>query len=133
MELVDVGISSIEFVPDVRRASFERFRTELESYATANRTAGERRKQEILNRTEAEVQRIEGDGERQSKEIRGGVDAENIRKFADAITETGDFYSFQKKLDLYRTALRGDTRLILTTDSDLLGMLKELEAAEPAE
>ncbi|NNJ24870.1 protease modulator HflC [Alienimonas chondri] len=132
VELVDVGISSIEFVPDVRRASFDRFRTELESYATANRTSGERLKQEILNATEAEVQKIEGDGERQSKEIRGTVDARNIKEFAAAITETGDFYSFQKKLELYRTALSGDTRLILTTDSDLLGMLKRLEAADAA-
>ncbi|QDT17332.1 protease modulator HflC [Alienimonas californiensis] len=132
VEIVDVGISNIEFVPAVRQASFARFRTELESYAIAFRTAGERRKQEILNKTNAEVERIEGDGERQSKEIRGQVDARNIREFAAAITETGDFYSFQKKLDLYREALKGDTRLILTTDSELLGMLKELEPADAA-
>ena len=132
VEIVDVGISNIEFVPAVREASFARFRTELESYAIAFRTAGERRKQEILNKTNAEVERIVGDGERQSKEIRGTVDARNIREFAEAITEVGEFYSFQKKLDLYRTALRGDTRLILTTDSDLLGLLKELEPADPA-
>ncbi len=131
VEIVDVGISNIEFVPAVREASFARFRTELESYAIAFRTAGELRKQEILNATNAEVERIEGDGERKSKEIRGKVDARNIKVFAAAITETGDFYSFQKKLDLYRTALKGDTRLILTTDSDLLGMLKELEPAGP--
>ena len=130
VEIVDVGISNIEFVPAVREASFARFRTELESYAIAFRTAGERRKQEILNKTNAEVERIVGDGERQSKEIRGTVDARNIREFAAAITEVGEFYSFQKKLDLYRTALKGDTRLILTTDSDLLGMLKTLEPAK---
>ena len=132
VEIVDVGISNIEFVPRVRQASFARFRTELESYAIAFRTAGERRKQEILNKTNAEVQRIEGDGERQSKEIRGEVDARNIREFAAAIEETGDFYAFQKKLELYRASLGGDTRLILTTDSELLGMLKQLEPAGPA-
>ncbi|MFH5804886.1 protease modulator HflC [Alienimonas sp. DA493] len=132
VEIVDVGISNIEFVPAVREASFARFRTELESYAISFRTAGERRKQEILNATNREVERIEGEGERESKEIRGEIDARNIREFAAAIAETGDFYSFQKKLELYRTALQGDTRLVLTTDSDLLRLLKELEPAGPA-
>ena len=132
VEIKDVGISNIEFVPAVREASFARFRAELESYAIAFRTAGERRKQEILNATNAEVERIEGDGERQSKQLRGEVDARNIREFAAAIGETGDFYTFQKTLELYRTALRGDTRLILTTDSDLLRMLKGVEPAPVA-
>ena len=129
VELVDIGISNIEFVPQVRKASFERFRTELESYATAYRTTGERRKQEILNATNAEAERIKGEGERKSKEVRGQVDARNIREFAAAIRATGDFYRFQKTLDLYRTALAGDTKLVLTTDSDLLGLLKELGTA----
>ena len=132
VELIDVGISNIEFVPQVRKASFARFRTELESYATAYRTAGERRRQEILNATNAEAARIEGEGERLSKQVRGEVDARNIREFAAAIRETGDFYAFQKTLEVYREALTGDTRLILTTDSDLLGLLKDLTPAGEA-
>ena len=133
VELVDVGISNIEFVPQVRKASFERFRTELESYATDYRTTGDRRKQEILNAANADKERIEGEGERQSKEIRGEIDARNIREFAAAIRQTGDFYQFQRTLDLYRTALAGQTRLVLTTDSDLLGLLKNLGPAAEVE
>ena len=114
----------------MRKASFERFRTELESYATQYRTTGDLRKQEIPQHDNAEVQRILGDGERQSRELRGAVDARNIREFARAIEETGDFYTFQKTLELYREALAGDTRLILTTDSDLLRMLKGVDPAE---
>lgn len=132
VELIDVGISNIEFVPQVRAASFARFRTELESYATAYRTAGERRRQEILNAVNAEAERIKGEGERRSKELRGEVDARNIKEFAAAIRETGDFYAFQKTLDVYREALKGDTRLILTTDSELLGLLKTLGPAAEA-
>ena len=130
VELVDVGISNIEFVPSVQDAAFKRFRTQLESYAAGYRNAGEQRKQEILNATEAEVQKILGEGERQSKEIRGEVDARNIREFAAAIRETGDFYNFQKTLDVYQSAFGRDTRLILTTDSDLLGLLKKLPPAD---
>ena len=132
VELIDVGISNIEFVPTVRAASFARFRTELESYATAYRTTGERRRQEILNATNAEAERIKGEGERRSKELRGQIDARNIEEFAAAIRETGDFYAFQKTLEVYREALKGDTRLILTTDSELLGMLKTLGPAAEA-
>ena len=132
VELVDVGISNIEFVPSVQAAAFLRFRTQLESYAAGYRNAGEQRKQEILNATNAEVEKILGEGEQRSKEIRGEVDARNIREFAAAINETGDFYNFQKTLEVYQSALGGGTKLILTTDSDLLGLLKALPPADPA-
>jgi membrane protease subunit HflC len=49
--------------------------------------------------------------------------------YANAIRETGDFYNFQRTLEVYEKALDSDTRLILTTDSDLLRMLKEVRPA----
>jgi membrane protease subunit HflC len=128
VELVEVGISNIEFVPLVREAAFERQRAFMESIAAGYSNAGQQRKQEILNRTNAEVERLLGEGEQQSRIIRGQVDAENIAKFADAIKETGDFYEFTRTLEVYQEALKGQTRLILTTESDLLRLLKSSEA-----
>ena len=87
------------------------------------------RKQEILNRTNAEVEKILGEGEQRSNITRGQVDAEIIEEYARAINETGDLYNFLKLLEVYENSLAGGTRLILTTDSELFRLLKQVDRA----
>jgi modulator of FtsH protease HflC len=132
IELVDVGLSRIEFVPQVREAAFDRAISLMEAIAVKTTSEGEQRKKEIINKTQAEVQRIEGEGKQEANILMGRVDAEIIDSYAKAIRETGEFYNFTRTLEIYKEALRGDTRLILTTDSDLLRMLKTLEPAKAA-
>ncbi len=128
--LVDVGISNIGFVPAVREMAFERLKAFMESIAAGYYNAGVQRKQEILNATNAEVEKILGEGEREAQKIRGKVDAELITKYANAIEETGDLYNFEKTLEVYRKALDGKSRLILTTDSELFRLLKSVDDVE---
>ena len=67
----------------------------------------------------------------QSNIIRGTVDAEIIKDYARAITETGEFYNFTKTLEVNKKALAGKSRLILTTRSDLFEMLKSVQMPPP--
>ena len=131
IELVDVGLSRIEFVPQVREAAFERAVSLMEAIATKTTSEGEQRKKEIINKTQAEVQKIEGEGKQEANILKGKADADIIDSYAKAIRETGDFYTFVRTLEAYREALKGETRLILTTDSALLRMIKKLEPAKP--
>ncbi|QDT38309.1 protease modulator HflC [Stratiformator vulcanicus] len=124
IELVDVGVNNIEFVPQVREAAFERLRTFMETIAAGYLADGEQRKQEIINEARAEVERIIGEGERDSKRIRGDVEASIIADFATAISETGEFYNFLKTLEVYEKSFNSKTRMIMTTDSDLMRLLK---------
>ncbi len=126
IELVDVGVSNIGFVQSVRQASFERLTAFMEAIAAKYINEGEQRKAEIVNESEAMAEEIRGEGEEQSKRLRGEVEAEIIEAYANAIKETGDFYNFQRTLEVYEEALDSDTRLILTTDSDLFRMLKQV-------
>ena len=130
IEIVDVGISSISFTESVRQAAFRRLIAFMESVAAGHTNAGLQQKQEILNKTKAEEEKILGEGEEQSKRLRGEVEAEIIEMYAKAIRETGDFYNFQRTLEVYESALGDGTRLILTTDSDLFRMLKQVESGE---
>jgi membrane protease subunit HflC len=125
IEVVDVGIARIDFVPVVQQAAFDRLIAFMESIAALHTNDGERRKQEIINRTEAEVQKILGEGRQESNRIRGEVDAEIIDAYAKAIREAGEFYNFVRTLEVYQKALKSNTRLILTTESPLLRLLKE--------
>lgn len=131
IELIDVGLSRIEFVPQVRQAAFRRATALMESIAVKSISEGEQRKQEIINQAEAEVQKIHGEGSRQSNQVRGTVDAEVIEAYAKAIQESGDFYNFIRTLEAYKLSLQKNTRLILTTDGAMFRMLKEMEPGKP--
>ena len=134
IELVDVGLSRIEFVPEVREAAFDRAVSLMEAIATKTISEGEQRKKEIINKSQAEVQKIEGEGKQEANILKGKADAEIIDSYAKAIRETGEFYNFVRTLEAYKEAFKGDnTRLILTTESSLLRMIKKLEPAVEAE
>ena len=127
IELVDAGISNIGYVKSVREKSFAQLNAGMDSIAATYEKEGEEEKQKVVNETKAEVQKIVGQGEEQSKRIRGEVEAEIIKAYADALKETGEFYTFLKTLEVYESAMSSNTQLILTTDSDLFRMLKELK------
>ncbi|MBW3539970.1 MAG: protease modulator HflC [Planctomycetes bacterium] len=132
VELIDIGISQIDFVESVRQKTFDRWIAERQAISAKNVNEGERLKQEIINRTAAEVERIEGEGQRQANELRGEVDAEVIRKYAEAIEEAGEFYTFVRTLEAYQKSIGPDTRLIFTTDNEFLRLLNRLDEAPPA-
>ncbi len=127
--MVDVGLSQVEFVPEVRNAAFSRLIALMEAIATKNRSEGEQRRQEIINQAMADSESIRGEGAEQSNILRGEVEAEIIAAFAEAIEESGGFYDFNRTLELYKATLKGsDTRLILTTDNALLRLLMNIDA-----
>jgi membrane protease subunit HflC len=132
LELIDVGIAEIDFVPQVREAAFDRIIAMMQASASFYTNEGERERQEILNSTNAEMQRIEGEGKEESNRLRGAVDAEIISSYAKAITQAGEFYTFVRTLEAYKKALGKDTRLILTTDSEFFRLLKDIGTAEGA-
>ena len=127
IELIDVGISQIEFVESVRVKTFDRWIAERKAISAKFTNEGEELKDQIINEAEAEVQKIEGEGQKKANQIKGKVDALVIRKYADAIKEAGEFYTFVRTLEAYKASINKDTRLILTTDSDFLRLLKGLD------
>lgn len=133
IELIDLGISQIEFVESVRTKTFDRWIAERDAVSAKNTSEGERMKQEIINQAMADVERITGEGQQKANELRGAVDAEIIRDYAEAIKETGDFFTFVRTLEAFEKSIGKDTRMILTTDSDFLGLLKTLPAAPQSE
>jgi len=127
IELIDLGISHIEFVESVRIKTFDRWIAERKALSAKNQFEGERMKQEIVNRAEAEVERIVGEGQRTSSETKGKVDAEIITQYAEAISEMGEFYTFIRPLEAYESSISTYPKLILPTDNDFLGLMKSIK------
>jgi membrane protease subunit HflC len=133
IELVDIGFSRIEFVLQVREAAFDRAVSLMEAIAAKTIAEGEQRKKEIVNKAHAEAEKIEGQGKQEANILTGRVDAEIIDAYAKAIRETGEFYNFTRTLEVYKEALKGETRLVLTTDSELLKLIKTAGAFKPTD
>jgi membrane protease subunit HflC len=133
IELVDIGFSRIEFVLQVREAAFDRAVSLMEAIAAKTIAEGEQRKKEIVNKAHAEAEKIEGQGKQEANILTGRVDAEIIDAYAKAIRETGEFYNFTRTLEVYKEALKGETRLVLTTDSELLRLIKTAGAFKPTD
>lgn len=130
IELIEVGISKVDFVDSVRESAFDRLIARLESTAAQYTNEGKFLNQEIINRANAEVQKIEGEGSEEANTIRGKIEAEIIEKYAAAIEQTGEFYNFIRMLEAYKEVLGQNTRLVMTTDSEMFRLLKELPPLE---
>ncbi len=133
IELIDVGISHIDFVETVRRTTFMRWIAERDSLSARNVKIGEQQKQEILNKTNAEIERIQGEGQRTASITRGKADAQVIRSYADAISEVGEFYTFVRTLEAYEKSINEQTELILTTDNDFLKQFQRMQPTRASE
>ncbi len=118
MELVDVRIKHINYVPAVIPKIFDRMRSERIRIANKYESEGRRDEAEILGYMKKELEQIESEGYKIAAETRGEADAEAIRIYADAYEKAPDFYSFTKTLKTYEKTIDENTRLYLSTDSD---------------
>jgi membrane protease subunit HflC len=124
LELVDVRIKHINYVPTVIPKIFERMRSERIRIANKYESEGRRQEAEILGQMKKELEQIESEGYKIAVNTRGEADAEAIRIYADAYGRAPEFYSFTKTLETYEKTINKNTRLYLSTDSDYYQYLK---------
>lgn len=129
VDLVSVHIKRVNYDSKVRKTVYERMRSERERVARLFESEAEEERNRIKGTTQKELDSIQGSMTQQAEEIRGRADAEVIRMTADAYGKDPDFYEFLRRLDVFKKALKKDTNLILSTDNDLLRLLKSPESA----
>ena len=125
MELVDVRIKHINYVPAVIPKIFDRMRSERIRIANKYESEGRREEAQILGYMKKELEKIESEGYKVATKTRGEADAEAIRIYADAYKKAPEFYSFTKTLETYEKTIDNNTRLYLSTDSDYYQYLKD--------
>ncbi len=118
IELVDVRIKHINYVPAVIPKIFDRMRSERIRIANKYESEGRREEAEILGYMKKELEKIESEGYKVAAETRGDADAEAIKIYADAYKRDPEFYTFTKTLETYEKAIDDNTRLYLSTDND---------------
>ncbi|HEY0203492.1 MAG TPA: protease modulator HflC [Acetobacteraceae bacterium] len=122
----DVRLRRADLPEENTTAILNRMKSERERIARQARAEGaeasariradaERERTVLLARARADSDRLRGEGERESTKI-----------YADAFGRDPEFYSTYRTLQAYRdTFIGGQSRLVLTPDSDFLRMLRE--------
>ena len=131
IELVDVHIKRVNYDEQVRANVYERMRSERTRVARLFESEAEEERNRIKGLTQKELDTIDGLMKQKSAEIRGKADAEVIQMTAEAYGRNPEFFVFLQKLEVYKSAMKSDTNLILSTDSDLLKLIKSTESPAP--
>lgn len=126
IELVDVRIKRINYIPDVREKVYERMVSERNAAAARYRSEGKGRQAEIEGEMIKELEKIQSEAYKTSQEIKGKADAEAAKIYADAFNKDAEFYGFVKTLETYKKTVNEDNILIFSTENEFF---KELNSS----
>ncbi len=103
--------------------------SERDQIAERFRSEGAGEAARINGNKERELQKIVSEAYRTIQTIQGDADAEATDIYARSYNQSpaaADLYMFTKTLETYRSVIDSDTTLILSTDSDLMSLLKSM-------
>ncbi len=127
IELHDVRIKRINYIPSVQRQVFSRMIAERQRVAEMFRSEGRGESAEILGKTQRELDEILSEAEKLAEMIRGEAEASATRIYNVAYGEDPEFYGFYRTLEGYRSALGERSVLVLDGESDFLRFLKHAD------
>jgi len=125
IEIVDVQLRRIAYEESVEAKVYERMISERQRIAQKIRSVGKGEQAKIEGKIAKDLQQIESEAYRSVQRIKGAADAKAIRTYAAAMGADPEFYTFVRTLEAYRKSLGADTRLILSTDSKFLELLRK--------
>ncbi|MFT4728873.1 MAG: membrane protease subunit HflC [Granulosicoccus sp.] len=129
IELLDIRFKRINYNESVRPKIYERMISERRQIAERFRSEGNGEAARINGNRERELKRIQSEAYREVEEIRGDADAKATGIYAAAYNKTpaaADFYEFQKTMDMYKTVLKENSMLIMSTTSEAFEYLKSM-------
>lgn len=125
IELVDVRIKRLNYIPSVREQVFQRMISERQRIAAQFRSEGEGEASRIRGETSRQLADIRSEARRKAEVVRGEADAEATRVYNEAYAADPEFYAFFRTLESYPTTLGKQTILLLDVESDYFRFLKK--------
>jgi len=127
IEIIDVRIKRADLPQENAASVFSRMEAERKQQAQLYRSEGEQEYLTITSEAQRDVQIILSEAYKEAEETRGEGEAEALKIYAEAFSKDPEFYEFWRTLQAYRNALKGDTTLVLSSDSEFLKFLKSYE------
>ncbi|HEX2840227.1 protease modulator HflC [Hyphomicrobium sp.] len=133
LEVVDVRIKRADLPDQNLKSVFDRMRAERLREAAEFRAQGTGEANRIKATADREVTVIKAEATRKGEELRGAGEAERNKIFADAFGRDPDFFAFYRSMQAYEQGLKpGDTRLVISPDSDFFKYFSNPQGTEPA-
>ena len=136
IELTDIRFKRVNYNESVRPKIYDRMISERRQIAERFRSEGNGEAARINGNRERELNRIRSEAYREVEEIRGDADAKATEIYAQAYnqsSESVDFYEFQKTMDMYKTVLKDNSTMIMSTTSEAFEYLKSMTPADANE
>src|SRR5438477_10487645 len=134
VELLDLRLRRVNYNPDVLDRIYQRMISERRQIAQRFRSEAEGEAARIAGQKERDLNEIQSTAYRRVQEIRGEADAKATEIYARAYTQNpqaAEFYGFLKTMETYRKALTKESTIVLSTDSELFGLLKHSNYKAP--
>lgn len=133
VELLDVRFKRINYNQQVLERIYQRMISERLQIAQRFRSEGEGEAARINGNKERDINEIRSTAYKRVQEIRGEADAKATEVYAKAYAqkpEAAQFYKFLKSMETYRYVINEDASIVLSTNSELFGWLKQVQRAE---
>ncbi|KAK3586166.1 hypothetical protein CHS0354_013116 [Potamilus streckersoni] len=127
IEIMDILIKRVNYTDQVRNKVYERMISERKRIAAKKRSEGEGEKAEILGQLERELSNIQSTAEKTANQIKGQADGQAGQIYGKSYMSDPDFYRFYQTLQSYRDIVKGNTKLVVSMDSDLYKYLKDIK------
>lgn len=130
IELLDIRFKRINYNESVRQKIYARMISERQQIAERFRSEGAGEAARIIGDRERELRKINSEAYRTIQKIQGDADALATEIYARSYNQSTasiELYEFVKTLETYRGIVDSQTTMIMSTDSDLFGLLKQLE------
>jgi modulator of FtsH protease HflC len=117
VEIVDVRLKRIDFVPEISDSVFRRMQAERNRVANEQRSIGSAEGEKI--RADADRQRevLLAEAYRDAQKIKGEGDAKSAAVYAQAFGQNPEFFNFYRSLEAYRASFRGRSDVMVIDPS----------------
>lgn len=127
IELVDVRIKRLNYIPSVREQVFQRMISERQRVAAQFRSEGQGEASRITGDTSRQLSEIRSEARRKAEVVRGEADAEATRIYNEAYAEDAEFYTLLRTLESYPKTLGAQTEILISSESEYFKVLRNLK------
>jgi membrane protease subunit HflC len=124
ISIIDVRIKRVDLPEQVQKSVFDRMTAERERIAKRYRAEGHQQADAIEGKANRDRDVIVAEAYERSQTLRGEGDAEATAIYADAYSKDPEFFSFLRRLEVYKKALPNDTSILLRPDTELMKYLE---------
>ena len=131
VEIVDVRIKRVDFVPEVTASVYKRMTTERAQVANGLRAEGEAIKEKIRADADKQVSVVIAEATLEAQKTKGEADAEATQIYGEAFGRDQKFAQFYRNLEAYRASFNKKSDvMVIDSSSDFFKAMRGAGSAD---